>query len=192
MMYRLSAYSLVVGLLVVLVASTVGPGEVYQQKEPAKRLEIIEAHEGSWVFSNLLFGAGALTTALGFIALWMGLRGKPGGAVLGVAAGLYTIGALAWCVYLFQRVQDPGAYLYVRPMPGFLLVFVVLTLPSLLIFGIGWIVSGLPAWPGYVSAIGAVVIIALGLGFPDQFYSNFPPQVIYLFSLLAGIVLLRQ
>lgn len=189
-MARTAAYALITGFVLVIVASTAGPGEVYLEDDPSTRLEIIAANDARWTVSNLLFGMGAIVTAAGLVMLWSARKEMSGSMTVAIGALVYSAGALAWCVYLVQRILDPASYLYVRPMPIFLLGFIVLSLMGLLSLGIAWIRTSVPAWPGYVTAVGSVLIAAAGLLFPSQFYANFPPQVLYLFTLIMGIVLL--
>lgn len=189
---RGSGVAMVAGFVLVVVASSVGPGRVYAESDPGARLGIIAENQARWILSNALFALGGLVTAAGLFILVLGLGRGVRSPVLALASIAYGLGSLAWAAYLFQRTTDPAGYLYVEPMPLFLAAFAVLTLIGLFLFGVGWL--GLPQsrWPGFLTAGGAGLIALAWILFPARFYAGFPPQVLYLFTLMAGIALIRS
>jgi hypothetical protein len=191
-MQSASGLAMVIGFVIVVIASSVGPGKVYAERDPAARLEIIAQERGRWVSSNVLFALGGLVTALGLVLLASHSRSGEGGSLAAAAAMAYGLGSVAWAIYLAQRTIDPGSYLYTEPMPAFLAAFGALPLVGLGLFGLAWLRLGVVSWLGYLTAAGAALIALGWVLFPAQFYASFPPQLLYLFTLIGGIALVRS
>jgi hypothetical protein len=63
---------------------------------------------------------------------------------------------------------------------------------GLLLYGIVFLQVGYPVWLGVGMIAGMAMIGGAALLFPARFFQSFPPQVFFLFTLIVGIVVLRQ
>ncbi len=63
---------------------------------------------------------------------------------------------------------------------------------GLLLTGVAFLQVGYPSWLGVITITGMVLVGGTALFFPSQFFSYFPPQALFLFTLMAGIVMWRQ
>lgn len=189
---NLSGYLLIVGFVLVLLATFVGPPRLYQESDSQQRLEIIETHQGRWLLSNVLFGLGALATAVGLILFSLNVGGEVSSVMNWSATLAYALGTVLWLLFLFNRTIDPAQLFEDYAFTPGTIALIGLLLVGLLLYGIVYLQAGYAAWLGF-STVGLTVLIgALALLFPNRFFASFPPQTLYFFTLAAGIVFLRQ
>lgn len=189
---QIAGIALIAGFILILVASFVGPPRLYQEPESETRLQIIADYPTRWVASNALFALGGLITAVGFLLFSLQLRGSVSAWWFGSSAATYTLGAILWAIFMYQRTVNPASlftsYAF-SPLTIALFGFLVL---GLLLYGIVFLLADYPGWLGIVSIAGMVLIGGIALLFPRPFFESFPPQLLYFFTLAAGIVMLRQ
>jgi hypothetical protein len=145
---------------------------------------LIDAKRKAFVMSQAAFGLGALITAAGLLLLTLDI-GDSASVILNYgAAAAMVIGAGLWAVVTYQRAVDPETmfadYLGSRPMWAYF----VLTEIALALYGIVFLQSDVANWLGYMSFVVAAVMAVGALTIPEWL----PPQIIYLLTLIAGIV----
>lgn len=183
---------MITGFGLVLIASLVGPNEVYSAPDSDTRLEIIAQNKGRWTATNIVWAIASLVTAVGLLLLTLSLRDSQSPWLLYAGAIAFTIGAVSWAVFLYQRIGDPAGNLYTTPPAPLSLVFAWATVLALGLYGAAFLQGSFPNWLGYTLLVVAGLLVAgLTLTF-DKFYASFPPQVFYLLTLIMGIVALIQ
>jgi hypothetical protein len=183
---------LIVGFVLVLIASLVGPNEVYTAPDNNTRLEIIAKNQGRWTATNLIWAAASLVTATGILLLTFGLSESQSPWLLYAGAFAFIVGAVAWAIYLYQRIGDPAGNLYTTPPAPLSLVFVWATIFALGVYGAAFLQGSFQNWLGYTLLVATGLLMAGLTFFFDAFYASFPPQVFYLLTLIIGIVTLRR
>jgi hypothetical protein len=180
------------GFLLVIAGSVVSPPRLYQETDIQIRLEIVEDHMARWTASNVLLGMAGLVTAVGLILFSYYVRADVNSLLNWTALLAYSLGALAWIIFLSQRQVDPAQLFEDYTFSPLAIGLISLMLLGLLLYGVIFIQSGYPGWLGY-GTVGLTAIIGiLAIIFQDRFFANFPPQVFYLITLVAGIVMLRR
>lgn len=189
---QLPAILLNLGFVSVLVASVVGPPKLYQEPDVNRQLELIAEHQTTWIISNVFFGLAGVVTAVGLALFSWQKRGSENAWLASIGSAAYFLGALAYVIFLYQRTVNPAPlftdYSF-SPLTVFLLAALVI---GLLLSGVAFLQAGYPVWLGVVTIGGMVLIGGAALFFPTRFFSFFPPQVLFLFTLVAGIVMWRQ
>ena len=185
---KLSALGLILGFLGMFFASVVGPPRLYLEPDPEERLRLIDAFRLRWLFSNALFALGGLLTALGMFALSWHFRDIITTWINIGAAATFFGGAFLWIRLVFDRQMNPARYFLNYSFQLSSAVMLGLSLSGLLLYGVVFLQVGFPIWLGYLTIGGPVLIGALAVAFPAQFFASFPPQVLYLFTLMVGIV----
>lgn len=184
--------SLILGFIFILAASIVGPPRLYQEPESETRLEIIAHYPARWVVSNIFFALGGLITASGLLLFSLQIWGNANAWLISLSAVAYVLGTIAWVIFLYRRTINSSSlftsYAF-SPLTVALIGFIVI---GLLLYGIVFLQTGYPGWLGVVTIVGMALIGGAALFFPSQFFASFPPQVIYLVTFVAGIVILRQ
>ena len=183
---------MIVGFVLVMIASAVGPNEVYTAPDNDIRLEIIAQNQGRWMTTNLIWAVASLVTATGLLLLTLGLRGHQSPWLLYLATVTFIVGSVAWAIYLYQRIGDPAGNLYTTPPAALSLVFVWATIVGLALYGAAFLQGSYPNWLGYTLLVAMGFVTAGLIFFFDAFYASFPPQFFYLLTLVVGIVALRQ
>jgi len=188
----LSGLLLILGFVLIVTASIIGPPRLYQESDGQIRLEIIEKHSGRWSASNVLFILSPLITAVGLLLLSYYVRDDVSPLLNWLAFLTYVLGAAAWIFFVYQRQVDPAQLFEDYTFSPQTVAMISLTLLGLLLYGIVFIQAGFPGWLGY-GTVGLTLLIGiLAIIFPGQLFANIPPQVFYLITLAAGIVMLRQ
>ena len=189
---NLSGYMLIAGFVLVLLATFAGPPRLYQEPSSEKRLEIIEDHQSRWIASNVLFVLAALVTAAGLILFSIYAQGEVNSALNWLAALAYGLGTTLWIIFLYNRTVDPAQLFEDYVFTPSTIALFGLLIGGLLLYGILYLQAGYPGWLGIGSVALTVMIGALALFFPSRFFASFPPQTLYLLTLAAGIVFLKQ
>jgi hypothetical protein len=184
--------SMIVGFILVVIASLVGLNEVYTAPDSDTRLEIISQNKGRWAATNIFWIAASLVTAVGLLLLTLGLRDSQSPWLLYAGAAAFIVGAVAWAIFLYQRIGDPAGNLYTTPPAPLSLVSAWATIFALGLYGAAFLQGSFPNWLGYtLLVVAGLLVVGLTLFF-DRFYASFPPQVFYLLTLIIGIVTLVQ
>jgi hypothetical protein len=189
---NVAGVSLIAGFILVILASVMGPPRLYQEPDSQIRLKIIEEHPGRWLASNTLFGLGGLATAAGLTLFSSYARGDVSPVLNWLSALAYGLGTVLWLLFLYNRQVNPGQLFENYDFSPFTVALIGLMLVGLLLYGVVYTQAGYPGWLGVGTAGLTVLIGALALFFPSRFFASFPPQVLYFFTLAAGIVMLRQ
>jgi hypothetical protein len=189
---RTSGIALIAGFVLVILASIVGPNEVYTAPDNDARMEVIRQNQGRWTATNLVWIVASLVTGAGVVLLALGLRESQSPWLLYAGAAAFSLATIAWSVWLYQRTIDPAGNLYTNPPALLSLVFLWATLAALALLGAAFLQGSFPNWPGYMllAAVG-LLLVGLIVAF-DAFYASFPPQIFYLLTLIVGIVAMRQ
>jgi len=187
--YRVSAYLLLAGVVVMLAAFAMGlGGRIYRTQNLNERIEIINANKTRWVVSQALFAISAILTAAGFFALNISLYGKTDPWPFTLGAGAMIIGALSGVIFVYRQTADPlssyqGAY------RAFEFVYYWLAVGGLLLFGVAFLQAGMPTWLGYLT-VAATSVYAIYLAASDVGFAT--PGLVCTLPLVIGVVLLRQ
>jgi hypothetical protein len=163
--------------VLVVIASLVGPNEVYTAPDGDTRLEIIEQYKWRWTATNLVWAVASLVTATGMLMLTISQRESPSPWLYYAGAIAFIIGAVAWSIFLYQRNVDPAGNLYTTPPAPLSLVFAWATIIALALYGVAFLQGGFPNWLG-IFLLASMALLVFGLVFFfDRFYASFPPQV---------------
>lgn len=183
---------MIVGFVLVLIASFVGPNVVYTAPDSQTRLEIIAQNKGRWTATNVIWAVASLVTAAGFLFLSLALRENKNPWLLYAGAATVIIGMVAWAIYLYQRIGDPTGNLYTTPPATMSLVFAYAMIVGLALYGVVFLQGSYPNWLGYTLLVSMGFLTAGLIFFFDAVYASFPPQFFFLLTLVVGIVTLRQ
>jgi hypothetical protein len=187
-----SAVLLIIGFVLVIIASVAGPQSLYREPDVNKQLQIVADHGTAWLLSNLFFGLAAVVTAVGLVLFALHQRAGGGGALAAAGAGAYILGAAAFAFFLYRRAVDPASlFTNYRFSPLTVLMLGSLTV-GLLLFGMAILQAGYPGWLGAGLIAGMALIGGLALLFPVRFFKSFAPQAFFLFTLLAGVVMVGR
>jgi hypothetical protein len=189
---KLAGVLMIAGFVLVIIASSIGPNDVYSAPDSKTRLEIIAQYQGRWQATNLIWAAGSLVTAVGLLFLTLDLRRHQSPWLLYIAAAAFAIGSVAWAVYLYQRIGDPAGNLYTTTPAPLSLVFAWATLAGLALYGVAFLQGSYPNWLGYTLLVAMGLLVVGLVFFFDVVYASFPPQFFNLLTLIVGIIALRQ
>ncbi|HEX6306408.1 MAG TPA: hypothetical protein VFZ76_19565 [Anaerolineales bacterium] len=189
---QLAGFLLIAGFVSILIASMVGPPRLYQEPESETRLQIIANHPTRWAAANLFFALGGLVTAGGLTFFSLGLRGSVNMWLVGLSAVAYILGAIIWAAFMYQRTVNPASLFTSYAFSPLTVALLGLIVIGLLLYGVVFLQAGYPGWLGIGMIAGMALIGGAALLFPTRFFEAFPPQVLYLFTLIAGIVMLRK
>lgn len=189
---NLAGVLLIAGFGLIILASIASPPRLYQESDSKKRVEIIETHQSLWMASNVLFGLAALATVAGLILFSISVQGEVNSLLNWLAALSYGLGTALWIIFLYNRTVNPAELFGDYDFTAGTYALIGLLLGGLLLYGIVYIQAGYPGWLSFGTVGLTVLIGVLALVFPSRFFASFPPQVLYLFTLAAGIVFLWQ
>lgn len=179
------AWILLVGCLLFLAAAFNPSSMAFAARDAAAKLEIISKHRSLWLVSQVGFGLGAVIAAFGFV---LAARAYAAGSPLvgWVSYGMLA-GALLWGINLVQRATDfEGFANGAQPNWPFIL-YTVLTLLGLAVWGWFYLQGGFPVWLGWATLVPTLLLLALFL-----ITGDLPPFAYYLIALLTIWVLFRQ
>jgi hypothetical protein len=131
---------------------------------------------------EVLFGLGALVTAIGIGLLAYALRRQPAAWLIWVSVAVLVSAAVLWLWHLYRRTLDPVAFAEGRWPRWPLLAYFMLTEIGLAILGYALLSSDLLSWIGWMLIGSMVLLFALTL-----IYRDMPPSMFYLVTLIAGI-----
>ncbi len=183
---RLAAILLILGALAMVASFPVGLSRVYQIQDLQERVNIIERSMTRWNISQSLIALSALLTAVGFALLAGHLRSSTNGWLAILAALVFIVATISGVYFVYRQTFDPLSS-YQGDFKTFEFLYYWLALAGLLLFGIGFLQAGLPAWLGYLTAgvtlIYGVYFAISSVGFPT-------PGLVTILTLVIGIVLL--
>jgi hypothetical protein len=183
---RFSGIVLFIGSVIFLVAAFLPISWVFGERIIEKKLEMINAARGSWEFAQVLFGSGAIVTALGFMIAYLHLRGKEADTASLVAFLSALVGALLWCWHVWLRGTDPDAFVHRLLFPNWPAgAYFILMQVALFSFGLALLQARCPSWVGRLN-IGASVVSFLIL----VILGDLPPFVYYIITAITAIVLI--
>ena len=186
---QLPAILLILGFVSVLIASSVGPPRLYQEPSVDRQLELVAEYRTAWIVSNVFFGLAGLVTTIGFVLFSLQLRGSGIVWLASIGAIAYAFGTLAYAIFLYRRTVNPSQ-LFTNYTFSPLTIFLIASLMiGLLLMGVVLLQVGYPGWLGIGTVVGMVLIGGTAVFFPTQFFKSFPPQVLFLFTLMTGIVM---
>ena len=183
---------LILGFVLVVGASLAGPPGLYQEPDSAKQVQLIETHMSRWTASNVLFALASIVTAVGLLLLSNLHRETVNTSLVWGAWSGYALSSVLWSLFLYQRNANPEALFSDYTFSSLTIALVALLIASLLAYGFIFLKAGYPLWLSY-GIIGFMGLLGLvALIFPGPFFKWFPPQSVYLVTLVAGIVILRR
>ncbi|HEY7984222.1 MAG TPA: hypothetical protein VID73_08640 [Ktedonobacterales bacterium] len=205
---RVSGATLILGSVVMLAgAVTFGlvkdaNGPMIFGQPPREWLRLINAHEGTWRLSTILFIVGSLTTLAGWDLLAGRLERAGGSGFARVGLLALAIGVTVFLVWMTVRLSAeiwaaksavatqsvPDLFAPLAAWNGALFaLYTVLTFVGLALFGAAMLTtSALPNWLG----VSAIVYGLAGLAV-FAVARDMPPFVHYLPTPLIGVLLLR-
>jgi hypothetical protein len=160
---------------------------VFPEKSAARKLEAIRASPTGWSMSQILFGLGALVTAIGVGLLAYALRRQPSAWLIWASVAILIIAVVLWLWHLYGRMVDPVDFAEGRWPRWPLLAYFMLTEIGLAILGFALLGSDLPMWIGWMLIGSMVLLFVLTL-----IYRDMVPLMFYLVTLIAGIALLAR
>jgi membrane protein YdbS with pleckstrin-like domain len=83
---------------------------VFPEKSAIRKLEVIRASPTAWSVTQVLFGLGALVTAIGVGLLAYALRRQPSAWLIWVSVAVLVSAAVLWLWHLYRRTVDPVAF----------------------------------------------------------------------------------
>lgn len=186
---QLASFLLIAGFVSILIASFVGPPRLYQEPDVDVQLRLIATYAKGWAASNLFFGLAGVLTAVGLFLFFLQLRGNEYAWLAGLGTAAYIFGSLTYIIFLYRRTVNPAA-LFTEYSFSFITIILLASLViGLLIIGITLLQTGYPAWLGVGMIVGMVLIGGAALIFPATFFKYFPPQALFLFTFVTGIVM---
>jgi hypothetical protein len=183
---RLAGVVLLTGSLLFIVAAFLPISWVFGERDPEKKLEMINAALGSWKFAQVLFGAGAAAASTGLLFVYLHLRNSEANTAVLIAFVCSAVGAVlrAWHTYL--RAVDPNEFVYRLLQPNWLAgAYFVLTMAALFALGIGLLKTEYQPWVGWMNIIASIVFILIAIIFGD-----IPPFVFYIITAITAVVLI--
>ena len=189
-MQFLSGILLIVGFVLVMIASVTDPPGIYGKIDSAARLQIIANHQTRWLAANIVWALAGPVTAVGLLLFSIHLQGSQSAWLLNLAAATAVSGAVALVVYLYVRTSDPAAYFESSSPSPWIIAWFWLTSAALILYGVVFLQGGYPNWLGYgiIAIVGLLGVAALV--FRAKFFAAIPPQIYYLLTFIAGIVIL--
>ena len=188
---KLAGITMIVGFVLVMIASLIAPNEVYSAPDSQTRLEIIAQNRSRWQATNLIWVVGSLVTAVGLLFLTLVLERQQSPWIPYIATATFAIGSVAWAIYLYQRIGDPADNLYTTPPPLLSMVFAWATIAGLALYGVAFLQGSYPNWLGYTLLVAMGLLVVGLVFFFDRVYASFPPQFFNLLTLIMGIVALQ-
>lgn len=183
---KVSAITIILGSVFFLIAAFSPVSRVFGEPSAERKLEIILAHPEAWTFAQIMFAAGAITTAIGVGLAGFHARGQSFASLVGASVVLLSFGALLWTWHVYVRAVDPAAFTERLMSVWPFALYTVCTQAGLAIFGAALLRSELPAWVGW-TLIGSMAFFFL----LTVIFRDMPPFVYYLVTLLTGVMLYR-
>lgn len=190
-----------------LAAAVMPVARVFAERNPRRKLAILQQSRLQWKVEQQLFAAGTAVMPVGVILLARAWDDGPDQSGQDRAAGRKLVrgagvamaaGAVPFLVHLAARSRDPEAFALGRLPTWPFYTYSWLNLAGMAALGAGWLTrspkSGEaegqpedPAWPGWINIGGAAVfggaLVATG---------DLPPLLVYGVELATGVAVLRR
>ena len=176
---------MVIGSVVFGVGAAIGVPRVFTERDPQARLRMLEEGLRRWRMAQPLYGLGPFITSVGVGYLAAdGPAGWTRALFVGACSAL-GIGAAAWSWSLYLRGTRISDFA-LGGLPSWpFTTYVLLTICSLALLGIGLVNSASPVWPGWLTIGVDVAFLAGYLRFKD-----IPPFVFYVLLLVVGLAVI--
>lgn len=154
----------------------------------SERERIVEENKTRWNITQTIAGIGFLLMPIGFAVLATLLPSEGNIWIPTLGSAALILGAISGVYFLYRQTTDlVGAFS--GRYPGFEPAANILTLIGLILFGIGFLQTNIPAWLGYLTAgvpiLYGVIYLVSGSGW-------LTPGISTLLGLLIAIILLWQ
>jgi hypothetical protein len=153
--------------------------------DAAKRAAFIADSPAAWTVAQVLFGLGAVITAVGVVLLAIHQGALPFAWVMWVSAAVLALATVPWVWLLVARTTGAEAFARGALAAWPAMTYFVVTEIGLVVLGVALLLGPYPSWLGWVVAGGATVLLILTLVLGDM-----PPFTFYLLTLLVGVVVL--
>jgi hypothetical protein len=141
---------------------------VFPEKSATRKLEVIRASPTAWSVTQILFGLGALVTAIGIGLLAYALGRQPSAWLIWASVAVLVSAAILWLWHLYRRTVDPVAFAEGRWPRRLLLAYFILTEIGLAIVGYALLRSDLAPWIGWMLIGSMALLFVLTLIYRDM------------------------
>lgn len=173
-----------VGSGVFFLGAAVGVPRVFTERDPARRLRMLEDRLTAWRLAQPLYALGPLVVAVG-VGVLAGSTSGTARVALALACTALLAGALSWTWSTVQRGARHQEFA-ASTLPGWpFATYVWLTLAGLLALGSGLLLADVPAWTGWLTLAADLLFALAYLRFRD-----IPPFVFYVLLVPVGIAIL--
>ena len=183
---RISGIMLLLGSVIFLIAAFVPASWVFAERDPQKKIEMINTAPGAWRFAQFLFGLGATIAAIALLFVYIHLKDNGAGNE-GLAAFILAMtGVIFWDWHVFLRANDPQAFAFGQLEPNWTYApYAILTNAALVLLGLALFTAKYPRWLGWTSIISGIFFTLCLIIFHD-----IPPFTFYLILGMAAVVMI--
>jgi len=174
------------GVLMILGSVTFGVGAaigvpgVFTERDPQRRLRMLEEGRVRWLWAQPLYALGPLIAPLGVSDLSASTNVR----LLDASSALLFVGAIAWTWSVYLRSTRMRAFA-LGELPGWPFAsYVVLTIGGLALLGAGLVADG-PVWLGWLVLVADALFLGAYVRFKD-----IPPFVFYVVLTVVGVAVL--
>lgn len=185
-MVKIASLVIIVGSLIFLVAAFSPISRVFGMPSSEAKWQLLSTSRIAWAFSQVLFAAGGIVTAVGIVLAAVSLQGRPAASAFHVAGGLMLIGAIAWTWSVYLRTIDPRGFIAGNLPTWPFVLYALFTMAALALIGYSLLQMGFPSWSAWLLIGCSLALFTLYIMFHDM-----PPAVYYLLCLILGLVLHR-
>lgn len=182
---RWAAICLAAAFVAMALSTVLIPPKLYATNDIDERLRIIETFRTRWLANQIfVFCFGVLVIA-GFCLLASALQtdGRDWTSIVGAAA--MVVGTLSGLYFAYLQVTNPrGGYSGTFPVPENLAYW--FWLAGMVLFGVAFVLTDLPDWLGYATAVVGIAYAAVFLTTRAGFMT---PFILALICLMIAIVL---
>jgi len=172
------------GSILFLIAAFLPYSRVFIESDPEKKLSIINSMPNLWNVGHVLFGSGAMLTAVALGLFSYGNRDLPGTTWAFAGVALILTGAVLWNWHVAERIIHPESFARGTHTPYLFLIYSIFTQIGLVFMGILLLNTVLPNWAGWMFISGGAVLFLLMLLFRDM-----PPFVYYMIMIVVSVVM---
>ena len=180
----LAGLLIILGSVVFIFAALLPISRVFAERNPEKKLSLMEDHPAAWKVAQFLFALGSGLTVAGLAVLSSYLWAVYALITAWVGLALVAVGAFFWLWHVLQRAADPQAFVQGQQAPWLFPAFTGLTLAALATYGLTLLLAGYPFWLGLLLIGSGILYAVLYLIMKDL-----PPLFIFTTTLIAGVAL---